>query len=210
MYEVIFIPIILVSIVFPIAYIFIKKGSNKLLFIAASYGFTLVIQVLLFGLVSPYILLELFFIPQLEEFGYMKNIDFLTTTAYWVRKYGFFVTLLLHIPVSIGVYRRYGFFNGVRSIMSFAIQNMEGRHHGFILMAEKDCIFRSLPNESDQFKTIEAELLFELQNIGEFQHEKTGAVIKITNPNYSEVITIADSTLNIGGNKFKVIELGNS
>lgn len=94
--------------------------------------------------------------------------------------------------------------------MSFAIKNMEGKHHGFLLMVEKDCIFRSLPNESEQFDTVEAKLLFELQNIGEFQYEKTESVIQITNPNYSEAIIIVDSILNVGIYKFMLIELGSS
>ena len=94
--------------------------------------------------------------------------------------------------------------------MSYAIQNLEGKHHGFLLMASNDCIFRSLPTESDQLETKESQLLFELQNVGEFQYSKNGSIINITNPNYSEVITITNSVLNIGNNKFKVIELANS
>ena len=94
--------------------------------------------------------------------------------------------------------------------MNYAIQNLEGKHHGFLLMASNDCIFRSLPTESEQFETVEAELLFKLQNIGEFQYSKIGSVINIANPNYSELISITDSILNIGSYKFKVIELANS
>ncbi len=62
--------------------------------------------------------------------------------------------------------------------MSFAIQSKDGRHLGFLLLAggpgEGDCIFRSLPTESEVFDLPESDHLYDLQRQGEFRWADVG------------------------------------
>lgn len=110
MFQIIFILVLLFSILFPIVYIFIKKGKNKLLFVAACYGFVFITEFLLYALVSPFIVLDIFFIPELEVSGHFKNLTFLTDISMWLKQYAFLIVLFLNIPISLGVYRKYDFF----------------------------------------------------------------------------------------------------
>lgn len=98
--------------------------------------------------------------------------------------------------------------------MSYAIQNMEGKHLGFLLFAGNensgDCIFRSLPSETAQFDSSDSELLFTLQNSGEFSYVVNAGVIHISQPSNPTSISINNSLLNVKDAKFKVVKIENS
>lgn len=98
--------------------------------------------------------------------------------------------------------------------MSFAIQNMEGKHLGFLLFSGNgnsgDCIFRSLPSEREQFDSSESELLFNLQNSGEFDYSLSAGATHISQARNSASININSGLLNINGVKFKLVQLERS
>ena len=98
--------------------------------------------------------------------------------------------------------------------MSYAIQNMEGKHLGFLLFAgdenSGDCVFRSLPSETAQFDSPDSELLFTLQSSGEFSYAVNAGVTHISQLNNSAAISINNNSLNVNDAKFKVVQLENS
>ncbi|RXJ66756.1 hypothetical protein CS022_24505 [Veronia nyctiphanis] len=98
--------------------------------------------------------------------------------------------------------------------MSYAITSEEGKHLGFLLLAgdeaQGDCIFRSLPRESEQFDSVEYELLFNLQNAGEFQYRAGAEGVLISHGSMPEPIALNRNDLNIGPNVLKVVKLENS
>jgi len=98
--------------------------------------------------------------------------------------------------------------------MSYAIQNMEGKQLGFLLFAgdenSGDCIFRSLPSETAQFDCPDSELLFTLQNSGEFSYTVNAGVTNISQLSNSAAICINGNLLNVNDEKFKVVRLESS
>jgi hypothetical protein len=93
--------------------------------------------------------------------------------------------------------------------MSYAIQNSEGKHLGFLLMAgdngSGDCIFRSLPNEKGVFDSVESECLYELQCMGEFTYRLEGGQTEICNSHKS--IVLKGGSILADNNKFRVKKL---
>jgi len=87
---------------------------------------------------------------------------------------------------------------------------MAGKQHGFLLKVGDNCIFRSLPVESEQFETTEAEVLYELQNIGEFIVIENSNGLNISHPEYDKPITLIDNVLKVGDIQYKVAELENT
>ena len=98
--------------------------------------------------------------------------------------------------------------------MSYAIQNKDGEHLGFLLMAgegEKgDCIFRSLPNKSELFETPGSEILSQLQEQGEFEWQVTNGKVEIEHPETKERAVIEDGMMKIGDYHFKAISIAAS
>ena len=98
--------------------------------------------------------------------------------------------------------------------MSYAIQNIENEHLGFLLMdggsSSGDCIFRSLPNKSEIFETEVSKILSQLQNLGEFQYTDSDEEISINHTALTEPIVIKDSFFYLNNQQFKVVEMGDS
>jgi len=98
--------------------------------------------------------------------------------------------------------------------MSFAIQNEKGKHLGFLLMVGSDnvgdCIFRSLPSESDGFECAESELLFNLQSLGEFNYSRSEELVGITQPGFTDEIIISGNGIEVGGIRLQLVPLENS
>jgi hypothetical protein len=98
--------------------------------------------------------------------------------------------------------------------MSYAIQNTDGEHLGFLfVLAEKegsggDCIFRSLPFTPELFDAPESELLFHYQELGEFQWAVTQQGLEIQHPETGETAAITGDTLNINGLIYRVVDMG--
>ena len=95
--------------------------------------------------------------------------------------------------------------------MSFAVNNKNGEHLGFILFSgdEKngDCIFRCLPNKSELFDTEEANILNQLQEIGEFSYSLISDKYEIINDRLTSQIVINNLSFQINGVTFLVKEL---
>ena len=98
--------------------------------------------------------------------------------------------------------------------MSYAIQNRNGDHLGFLLMAGEnnngECIFRSLPGKPELFETEESDLLFHLQEQGEFTWIVTTEGIEITNEATGSSAVISNGVLKIKGFNFNVVDMGAS
>ncbi len=97
--------------------------------------------------------------------------------------------------------------------MSYAIQNENGDHLGFLLMSDKndirDCIFRSLPIKSNLFESKESEILFNYQELGEFQWNKTIDGIEIKHPKTGNNAFLSDGKLTINNAKFNIVQIQN-
>ena len=96
--------------------------------------------------------------------------------------------------------------------MSFAIQSIDGQHLGFLLFAggpaEGDCIFRSLPSETEGFELPESDHLFELQQQGEFRWFDVGdGGFRIEGAPEETVAEIIDGEMTSSNHRFLVIRL---
>lgn len=96
--------------------------------------------------------------------------------------------------------------------MSFAIQSKDGRHLGFLLLAggpvEGDCVFRSLPFESEGFDLRESEYLYELQQKGEFRWADVGdRNFRIEDPSSQVVAEINGGQMASSGHEFLFVPL---
>jgi len=97
------------------------------------------------------------------------------------------------------------------SNMSYAIQNTNGEHLGFLLLSGEgengDCIFRSLPKNPELFESNETKLLYSYQEQGEFQWLVTSDGLKIKHPSTGNTALISGNELNINGQLFKIIKI---
>lgn len=96
--------------------------------------------------------------------------------------------------------------------MSFAIQTNDGHHLGFLLFSggptEGDCIFRSLPKESEGFNLPESDYLFELQNQGEFRwFDVGGGRFRVENNSAETIAEIAGGQMTSSSHEFLVVRL---
>jgi len=98
--------------------------------------------------------------------------------------------------------------------MSFAILNSDGDHLGFLLLAGEgdsgDCIFRSLPAKSELFDSEPSEVLYYLQEQGEFSWRRHAEQIEVSGPSQVVVASINDQVLLVGRVAFKVVPLNAS
>ena len=96
--------------------------------------------------------------------------------------------------------------------MSFAIQSTDGQHLGFLLFAggpaEGDCIFRSLPSDSEGFNLPESDYLFELQQRGEFRWIDVGdGSFRIECDSEETVANIVGGQMKSSSHEFRVVRL---
>ena len=98
--------------------------------------------------------------------------------------------------------------------MSYAINNENGEHLGFLLIAGEgkngECIFRSLPNKPELFETEESKLLSILQEQGEFQWSVTSNGLEINNQITGSKAILNNSVLTINGHIYNVVDTGAS
>ena len=95
--------------------------------------------------------------------------------------------------------------------MSFAIQNKEGEHLGFLLIAGEgmngDCIFRFLPSNPALFSSQDTALLRSYQEQGEFQWQRSSKGLMIKNANTGSEAILNDNKIEMNGQKFTVINM---
>lgn len=98
--------------------------------------------------------------------------------------------------------------------MSYAINNVNGQHLGFLLISgdeeSGECIFRSLPNNPDVFDSEESQLLHNFQEQGEFHWNVTSNGIEITHPKTESKALINDEELRINGLILKIVNMNAS
>ena len=96
--------------IFPIAYSFFKKVSNKFLFISAVNGGTFLLGILVGLLILPAVILLNWVLPHLRSQGITDNINWLLESIDLASEYYGFVFVVLYIPLSVVLYRRYEVF----------------------------------------------------------------------------------------------------
>jgi len=98
--------------------------------------------------------------------------------------------------------------------MSYALQNKDGEHLGFLLLAGEggkgDCIFRSLPNKSELFETPESEILSHFQELGEFKWNTRDKKLEIEHPETKKCAVIENGEMEIDEYIFKTISISAS
>ncbi len=91
--------------------------------------------------------------------------------------------------------------------MTFAIQNTEGKHLGFLLMVGDgkggDCIFRSLPQDAELFESEETKLLYEMQLLGEFSYQIASHSMTFQHPRFPHEASMKSGVLKIAELEFK-------
>lgn len=102
---------LLLLYLFPIAYIFYKKGSNKFLFNSSVMGAALITEMLLVMIALPIIIAGIFLVPNLEYLGYTKNIKPLIGAASFIQEYYFLLFTWLNVWLSMLIYKKYQIFS---------------------------------------------------------------------------------------------------
>ncbi len=97
-------------VLFPLVYIFYKKGNNKFLFISSVIGASTVIEILLGIIIIPASIIFVFVVPSLESMGYANNIGPFMSLSYFIQKYYIFCTSVFHVLLSFLIYKRYELF----------------------------------------------------------------------------------------------------
>lgn len=93
---------------FPVAYSFLLKLENKLLFVFSSYGAETVIGVLLVGAATPLIILSVYMFPQLSAFN--SAYSWLSVPGKWIAEYWWFLSPVILLIVPRYIHRRYRAF----------------------------------------------------------------------------------------------------
>jgi hypothetical protein len=107
-------PVILLFLLFPLPYIFLKQGKNKTLFISSVVGLTVIVELLVVLIISPFIVLSIFIFPQLEAVGLTSYMDTFFVVESYLEKYYFVLTPSLHVLMTFFVFKRYKFFRESR------------------------------------------------------------------------------------------------
>lgn len=102
--------ILLILATFPAWFIFLRKGANKFLYISSVVGSATVIQLLAAGVLLPAAILVVYIYPNLEAQGLTKNITYLYDTAEFIQSYFWLSIPVLHVVMSLAIYRRYELF----------------------------------------------------------------------------------------------------
>lgn len=103
--------VFIATLIFPLPYIFYKKGQNKLIFISAVIGSTTIIELLVIVACLPIIILSIFVMPALEHNGFTENISFLLVLSGYIENYYWFLTPIIHIAIALAIHKRYAFFH---------------------------------------------------------------------------------------------------
>ena len=98
-------------LLFPVPYIFYKKGGNKFMFISSVFGAIMITELLLFIAYIPFLMMSLYITPQLRDLGYESNIQFLTSFMNFIFHYGLNLSCALPVLLSFLIYKKYEFFN---------------------------------------------------------------------------------------------------
>lgn len=98
-------------LLFPILYIFYKKGRNKFIFISSVLGATMITELLLFVAYSPFLIMSFYITPQLKELGYVSNIEILISFMNFIYEYNFNLFGVLPVLLSFLIYKKHTFFN---------------------------------------------------------------------------------------------------
>ena len=95
---------------------------------------------------------------------------------------------------------------------SYAIRTLEGQHLGFLLMAggpdRGDCIFRSLPSDTQNVDIPESTHLSALQQQGECHWHTTESAVLILNDDGEPVASIANDRMTSSRLSYEVVRLG--
>ena len=95
---------------------------------------------------------------------------------------------------------------------TYAIRTVEGQHLGFLLMAggpeAGDCIFRSLPFDSENFDIPESTHLYALQQQGEFQWRLSDAVFLVLDGEGVPIASIRKDRMTSSSLSYEVERLG--
>jgi len=113
--DVVVITLLMSLYLFPIPYIFYKKGRNKFLFVSSVVGATTIIELLLALVTLPIIVAILFLVPNLDYSGYAGNISYLIRAAEFVGEYYFILVSWLNIWLSILIFRKFDFFRNAHN-----------------------------------------------------------------------------------------------
>jgi hypothetical protein len=105
--EIIFGIAVLVTLLFPVLYAFYFKLNRKLLFLASCYGLEQIISVLLFGLLSPIIILDIFAVPQLDSNQSLENVRWFIYGLHFVESYWYAGMLFILLTSPFIVHRRF-------------------------------------------------------------------------------------------------------
>jgi hypothetical protein len=96
--------------VFPVGFIFYKKGKNKFLFISSVVGYVMVTKVILLIIASPVTIFFMFILPSLSEIGYAGYLYPLINIVDFIERYFFIFTELLFFVLPFLIHKRYEFF----------------------------------------------------------------------------------------------------
>jgi len=109
--DVILVSLSFIAFIYPVAYIFYKKGNCKFLFISSVLGAVIVTNILLVLMVTPIIIFVIYFLPSLDHLGYTENIYYLLVFFEFVDEYYFSVATWINAWLSFLLYRKYELFN---------------------------------------------------------------------------------------------------
>jgi hypothetical protein len=76
----------LLPLIFPVGFIFYKRGGNKFLFISSVVGIAILTEVILLMISLPINLFLIFIVPSIAEIGYAEYLHRLSTRQklfYW-------------------------------------------------------------------------------------------------------------------------------
>ena len=95
--------------------------------------------------------------------------------------------------------------------MTYAIRRISKEHLGFILTSggpnSGNCIFRSLPVNSNDFDAPDSVLLYDLQVRGEFRWLREGDTVLVKDDHGLVIARISEGNLSIGDFTFETVAL---
>ncbi len=100
----------LLPLIFPVGFIFYKKGGNKFLFISSVVGIAILTEFILLMISLPINLFLVFIVPSIAEIGYAEYLTPFIYSAEIIGKYSFMIFDVLILFLPFVVYRKYAFF----------------------------------------------------------------------------------------------------
>ena len=104
--------LVIVGLLFPVAYAFTQKLNNKLLFIFSAYGAQVVIGTLLFPAALPFIVLDIYILPQADAYADTHGVSLAPLNIIFniVENYWYVIEPVAVVIMSVLIHRRYGAF----------------------------------------------------------------------------------------------------